>query len=151
VSGSCEDHLAAATRRPRPRASPVQHHLLHLSVRRVLLHALGRGWGGVLAARGPLLGRAEYAQSTGRPSRLPRAPLRSDAGRRRRGEQFKLAHGVRARRGGAGGGGRRAALFVQEGDENDGLRAPRWCPATSGGYCRSCRCADRGWSKGIAA
>jgi len=83
VIGSCEDHLAAATRRPRPRASPVQHLLLRLGVRRVLLQALGGGCGGVLAARGPLLGRAECVctrQSTRRPPhRL--APLRSDAGR----------------------------------------------------------------------
>jgi len=32
VSGSCEDHLVAATRRPRPRASPMQHLLLRFSV-----------------------------------------------------------------------------------------------------------------------
>jgi len=59
VSGSCEDHFPADTRRPRLRASPVQHLLIRLGVRRVLLQALGGGQGGVLAARGPLLGRAE--------------------------------------------------------------------------------------------
>jgi len=129
VSGSCEDHLAAATRRPRPRASPVQHLLLRLGVRRVLLQALGGGRGGVLAARGPL-GGAERRVCTSRPG-APRTGsllfVRTPGGWRR-GAQPEIAHGVRVRRGGAGGGGRRAALFVQEGDgavRNAARRVPR--------------------------
>ena len=81
ASGRCEDHLAAAMRRPRPRASPVQHPLLRLGLRRVLLHALGGGWGGVLAARCPPGARRVCThQSTRRPQQ---AAARSSSCNRR--------------------------------------------------------------------
>jgi len=96
VSGSCEDHFAAATRRPRP--APVQHLLLRLGVRRVLLQALGGGCGGVLAARCPLLGRAERRVCTSRPGAPSTGSLLfvPTPGGWRRGEQPEMVHGEAA-------------------------------------------------------
>jgi len=129
VSGSCEDHLPADTRRPRLRASPVQHLLLRLGAPRVLLQALGCGCGGVLAARArpsPGARRVQSVhQSTGRPQQ---AAARSSAAISpswrtacERDEAALVVAGAAQRA--------RGLCYIRK---SWAARAARWCPATSG-------------------
>jgi len=97
VSGSCDrgDAPAAAARLASAAPSAPFRRVARAAARsrRRVRRSAGRAWPSPEARRA-------RTRRPGAPSRLPRAPLRADGGWRC-GEQPELAHGVRARRGGA--------------------------------------------------